>query len=101
MKPAYEKYVEPCKRYADIVIPNFGGTTFDEKTQSKHTFPVLQMLNDLVELRIKNIHQYKRKVSECSVQGDLEEHFHIESAKLVKKKSRSISKHSDTIKAFD
>lgn len=26
VKPAHEKYVEPNKKYADIVIPNFGFT---------------------------------------------------------------------------
>ena len=89
VKPAYERYVEPCKRYADIVIPNFGGTTFDEKTQSKATFPVLQMLNDLVEMRIKNIHQYKRKISDCSYIGDLED----TNNDLARKMSMNKSKH--------
>ena len=24
IKPAYEKYIEPSKKYADIIIPNYG-----------------------------------------------------------------------------
>ena len=23
-KPSFEKYIEPCKKYADIILPNFG-----------------------------------------------------------------------------
>lgn len=26
IKPAYEKYIEPSKKYADIIIPNYGFT---------------------------------------------------------------------------
>ena len=29
VKPAFEKYVEPSKRYADIVIPNYGFNSSD------------------------------------------------------------------------
>lgn len=39
VKPAFEKYVLPYKKYADIIIPNYGGefkiTKDDEKSQSK------------------------------------------------------------------
>lgn len=61
VKPSYEKYVEPCKRYADMNIHNFGGNTFDDN--SKKTTPVIQMLIDLVGMRINNISNYKRKIS--------------------------------------
>lgn len=29
VKPAYTKYIEPTKVYADLVAPNFGGEEFD------------------------------------------------------------------------
>jgi len=53
------------------------------------TIPVLQMLNDLVEMRIKNIHQYKRKISDCSYIGDLED----TNNDLARKMSINKSKH--------
>ena len=27
VKPAYEKYIEPSKKFADIIVPNYGFTT--------------------------------------------------------------------------
>lgn len=34
VKPGYEKYVEPCKKYADIIIPNYGFSFTDAKLGS-------------------------------------------------------------------
>ena len=35
VKPGYERYVEPCKKYADIIIPNYGFSFTDAKLGSK------------------------------------------------------------------
>ena len=51
-----------------MVVHNFGGNTYDSKKQN--TFPVIQMLNDLVGMRVSNIENYKRKISE--VDSDME-----------------------------
>lgn len=34
-KPGYEKFVEPSKKYADIIIPNYGFSCTDAKLGSK------------------------------------------------------------------
>lgn len=31
VKPAYEKWIEPTKIYADLVIPNFGSDSLELK----------------------------------------------------------------------
>jgi hypothetical protein len=53
------------KRYADLVIHNFGGNTYDEA--SHVATPVIQMLNDLIGMRVSNISNYKRKISDSSM----------------------------------
>lgn len=35
VKPGYERYVEPSKKYADIIIPNYGFSFTDAKLGSK------------------------------------------------------------------
>lgn len=47
IKPAYEKYIEPSKKYADIIIPNYG-FTMDTMDLNELTIPV-----KAVELIIK------------------------------------------------
>lgn len=58
MKPSYEKWIEPTKGFADIVIPNFGQGQIDIQ-QFQQNYEILQILMDLLEFRVKDSYNGK------------------------------------------
>lgn len=53
VKPNHEKWVEPTKVFADLVIPNFGSDALD-LNENHQKYEILQILFDLLEFRIKD-----------------------------------------------
>jgi uridine kinase len=53
VKPNHEKWVEPTKVFADLVIPNFGSDSLD-LNQNDQKYEILQILFDLLEFRLKD-----------------------------------------------
>ena len=53
VKPAYEKLIEPNKSYADLVIPNFGGTRFNMENIDANS-QIVKILLDLLKFRLKD-----------------------------------------------
>ena len=50
IKPSFEKFVEPTKKYADIILPNYGFTTDDNLDIDKMNIPA-----NAVDLIIKRL----------------------------------------------
>lgn len=52
-KPSYEKYIEPNKKYADIVIPNYG-FSIDSLNVEKQliAMPVINLMVKDIERRM-------------------------------------------------
>lgn len=61
VKPAYEKLIEPNKCYADLVIPNWGGSIFDMSKIEKNS-TILNILLDLIKFRIRDLKKSKNKI---------------------------------------
>lgn len=52
IKPNFEKYVEPSKKYADMIIFNFAGEYINPEEQKKE-FEFLNMIKDWLNFKIK------------------------------------------------
>lgn len=50
-KPAFEKWIEPTKKYADIIIPNYGFST-DKLELNKMTIPAIDLIIRHIETHI-------------------------------------------------
>uniref|UniRef100_A0A7S3CSX4 Phosphoribulokinase/uridine kinase domain-containing protein n=1 Tax=Strombidium rassoulzadegani TaxID=1082188 RepID=A0A7S3CSX4_9SPIT len=44
VKPNFEKYIEPTKKYADIILPNYGFTTEDALDIYKMNIPAIDLI---------------------------------------------------------
>jgi len=52
VKPSFEKYVEPTKKYSDIILPNYGFTT-DHKLDIDHmNIPAIELIIKKVQSAI-------------------------------------------------
>ena len=49
VKPSFEKYIEPTKKYSDIILPNYGFSTEDKLEIDKIKVPAI----DLIIKRVK------------------------------------------------
>lgn len=61
VKPAFEKYVEPSKRHADIIIPNYGfeADTRAINVESKEEFKIdLNINSTAVDLILRKMYSY-------------------------------------------
>ncbi len=44
MKPSFEKYIEPTKKYSDIIVPNYGFSTEDNLDIDKMNIPAIDLI---------------------------------------------------------
>mmetsp|Transcript_42261 Transcript_42261/g.64794 ORF Transcript_42261/g.64794 Transcript_42261/m.64794 type:complete len:184 (+) Transcript_42261:290-841(+) len=44
VKPNFEKYIEPTKKYADIIVPNYGFSTEDNLEIDKMNIPAIDLI---------------------------------------------------------
>ena len=44
VKPNFEKYIEPTKKYADMIIPNYGFSTSSELDLDSMQIPALDLI---------------------------------------------------------
>lgn len=44
IKPNYEKYIEPTKKYADIIVPNYGFSTEETPDLEKMSIPAIDLI---------------------------------------------------------
>lgn len=51
VKPSYEKYIEPEKEHADLVVQNFGGLNFNIE-EFKNNSEIISILQDLLTVRL-------------------------------------------------
>ena len=54
VKPSFEKYIEPTKKFADIILPNYGFTTEDKLDIDSMSVPAI----DLIIKRIMSEHEF-------------------------------------------
>lgn len=57
IKPAYEKYIEPSKKYADIIIPNYG-FSMDSIDVNELMIPIPAV--DLIIKQVESSHSTKK-----------------------------------------
>ena len=44
IKPSFEKYVEPTKKYSDIILPNYGFSTEDKLEIDHMNVPAIELI---------------------------------------------------------
>ena len=44
MKPSFEKFIEPTKKYADIILPNYGFSTEDKLDVDSMNIPAIDLI---------------------------------------------------------
>lgn len=44
VKPSFEKYIEPTKKYSDIILPNYGFSTEDNLEIDKMNIPAIDLI---------------------------------------------------------
>jgi uridine kinase len=44
VKPSFEKFIEPTKKYADIILPNYGFSTEDKLDIDQMNFPAIDLI---------------------------------------------------------
>ena len=44
IKPSFEKFIEPTKKYADIILPNYGFSTDDNLDIDKMNIPAIDLI---------------------------------------------------------
>jgi uridine kinase len=44
VKPSFEKYIEPTKKFADIILPNYGFSTEDKLDIYKMNIPAIDLI---------------------------------------------------------
>ena len=44
VKPSFEKFVEPTKKYADIILPNYGFSTEDKLDIDQVNIPAIDLI---------------------------------------------------------
>ena len=44
VKPSFEKFIEPTKKYADIILPNYGFSTEDKLDIYKMNIPAVDLI---------------------------------------------------------
>lgn len=44
IKPSFEKYVEPTKKYSDIILPNYGFSTEDKLEINHMNVPAIELI---------------------------------------------------------
>ena len=49
VKPSFEKFIEPTKKYSDIILPNYGFSTEAEMEVDKMNIPALDLIIKRVE----------------------------------------------------
>jgi uridine kinase len=58
IKPAYERYIEPSKKYADIIIPNYG-FSLDRMDINDMVIPLPAV--DLIINQVQNQESFQKK----------------------------------------
>jgi len=48
VKPSFEKYIEPTKKYADIILPNYGFSTEDKLDPDQMNVPAIDLITKRV-----------------------------------------------------
>ena len=44
VKPSFEKFIEPTKKYSDIILPNYGFTTEDNLNFDSMNIPAVDLI---------------------------------------------------------
>lgn len=44
VKPSFEKFIEPTKKYADIILPNYGFSTEDKLDVDSMNIPAIDLI---------------------------------------------------------
>jgi len=44
VKPSFEKYIEPTKKYSDIILPNYGFSTEDRLDVDAMNIPAIDLI---------------------------------------------------------
>jgi len=44
VKPSFEKFIEPTKKYADLILPNYGFTTDDKLDIDHMNIPAIELI---------------------------------------------------------
>ena len=44
MKPSFEKFIEPTKKYSDIILPNYGFSTEDRLDIDAMNIPAIDLI---------------------------------------------------------
>jgi uridine kinase len=44
VKPSFERYIEPTKKYADIILPNYGFSVEDRLDIYKMNIPAVDLI---------------------------------------------------------